>query len=169
MPRAKQAPSFTVDGRGLRIAILYAAFNPSVVLGLLRGARERLGHLGVASASILELEVPGAFELPLASRVAALSGRFDAIVALGAVIQGDTDHYEHVARAATEGLLWASLETSVPVAFGVLTVRDAAQAEVRSGSGPANKGAEAAAAAVAQVRALERIAGKRLRPSGKVR
>ena len=153
-----------VDGRGLRVALVFSAFNAPVVDGLLLGAREKLMALGVRPEDVTECEVPGAFELPLASLVAAESGRFDAVVALGAVIRGNTDHYEHIARETAAGVLRASLETGVPVAFGVLTVKKAAQAVARSVPGPLNKGAEAAAAAVAQTRALERLRSGLHRP-----
>ncbi|HET7746578.1 MAG TPA: 6,7-dimethyl-8-ribityllumazine synthase, partial [Vicinamibacteria bacterium] len=113
-------------------------------------------------ASAIEVVgVPGAFELPLAARAAARSGRVDAVVALGAVIRGETDHYEHVARAATDGLAAVARETGVPVGFGVLTVAEEGQALARSAPGPGNKGAEAARAAVAMVHVLRRFARKR--------
>ena len=154
----KQASEQKPDARGLRIAILRSAFNGGVVDGLLAGARAALEEMG-ASAVMIE-EVPGAFELPLASRAAALSGRFDAIVALGAVIRGETDHYEHIAREAASGLAAVARETGVPVGFGVLTVSDEAQARARSAPGSANKGAEAARAAVAMVHVLRRLEGR---------
>ncbi len=143
----KQAPEQRPDGRGLRVAVLRARFNPRVVDGLLAGAEAALTEMGVARVEVLE--VPGAFELPLAAKAAGVSGRFDAIVALGAVIRGGTDHYEHVARVAASGLQRAALDTGVPVAFGVLTVAREQQALERSRPGPDNKGAEAARAAVA--------------------
>jgi 6,7-dimethyl-8-ribityllumazine synthase len=101
-------------------------------------------------------KVPGAFELPLAAKAAAIAG-YDAVVALGAVIRGETDHYEHIAREAASGLASVALETGVPVGFGVLTVADESQALARSAPGPENKGAEAARAAVAMARVLERL------------
>ena len=131
-----------------------SAFNAPVVEGLAAGAREALLEAGAAAGDLVEVVVPGAFELPLAALAAARSGRFDAVVALGAVIKGETDHYEHVARAATDGLLRVMLETGVPVGFGVLTVAEEAQALARSAPGPSNKGAEAARAAVAMVHVL---------------
>ena len=94
----KQAPSNLPDARGLKILVLRAAYNPRVVDGLLAGARSALISMGVAKSAVTVEEVPGAFELPLAARAAADSGRFDAAVALGAVIRGETDHYEHIAR-----------------------------------------------------------------------
>lgn len=153
----KQAPSARPDASGLRVAIVRAAFNPQVVGGLVAGARQALLEAGASEGDLVEVEAPGAFELPLLSLAAARSGRFDAVVALGAVIKGDTDHYEHVARAATQGLLRASLDSGVPVALGVLTVAEEAQALARSAPGEGNKGAEAARAAVAMVHSLRRL------------
>jgi 6,7-dimethyl-8-ribityllumazine synthase len=157
----KQPPLGRADAAGLRVLLLRAAFNADIVEGLARGAREALLAEGAAPRFIEEVEVPGAFELPLGARAAARSGRFDAIVALGAVVRGDTDHYEHVAREAASGLMRVSLETGVPVAFGVLTVRRELQARGRARPGAGNKGAEAARAAVTMARTLTRLAGRR--------
>jgi len=136
------------------VAIVRSAFNAEVVDGLAAGAREALLDAGAKATDVVELIVPGALELPLAAQAAARSGRFDAVVAVGAVIKGETDHYEHVARAATDGLLRASLDTGVPVGFGVLTVKEEAQALARAAPREGNKGAEAARAAVAMVHLL---------------
>ncbi len=165
----KQAPSDRPSARGLRVAVLCARFNPAVTDGLRDGAVRALREMGAAASRISVFEVPGAFELPLAAKTAASSGRFDAVVALGAVIRGDTDHYEHVARAAASGLAAAAFETGVPVAFGVLTVRRALQAVERAAPGRDNKGAEAARAAMAMVRTLRAITGSRARPGGRRR
>ena len=148
-------PGADDDGRGLRILVLRSSFNAAVVDGLLAGARAALDRMGVADVAVES--VPGAFELPLAARVAAESGRFDAVVALGAVIRGETDHYEHIAREAAAGLAAVARETGVPVGFGVLTVTEEAHALARSAPGPGNKGAEAAQAAVAMARLLRRL------------
>ena len=156
----KEAPSARPDASGVRVAIVRAAFNAPVVDGLVAGARRALREAGASEGDLTEIEAPGAFELPLLSLAAARTGRFDAVVALGAVIKGDTDHYEHVARAATLGLLQASLDSGVPVAFGVLTVTEEAQALARSAPGEGNKGAEAARAAVAMVHSLRRLDGR---------
>lgn len=137
--------------------LLRSTFNARVVGGLVEGARTELLASGVAEADVEVLDVPGAFELPLAARVAAETGRFDAIVALGAVIKGGTDHYEHIAREAATGLMQVSLETRLPVSFGVLTVREEAHAVERSAAGPGNKGTEAARAAVASALALRSL------------
>src|SRR5205823_11928594 len=145
--QVKQASTMRPDARGLRIILLRSTFNATVVDGLLEGAREELRALGAREADLTVADVPGAFELPLAAAAAARSGRFDAIVALGAVIRGDTDHYEHIAREAAAGLAAVSRDAQMPIGFGVLTVASEDQALVRSSPGPGNKGAEAARAA----------------------
>jgi len=133
------------NGRGLRVLILQSHFNDSVVAGLSLGALEYTAEVG-ASAEVQV--VPGAFELPLIAQTAAFTGRYDAIVALGAVIKGETDHYDHIARESARGIMQAGLTTGVPVAFGVLTVTKPAHAIARSKPGRHNKGREAAAAAI---------------------
>lgn len=165
----KQAPAAAVSARGLRIALLRSLFNPQLSDGLLEGARSALREAGAADRQIHVFDVPGAFELPLAAGAAARSGRFDAVVALGAVVRGETDHYEHVAREAAAGLAAVARETGVPVAFGVLTVREAEQALRRSRPGPENKGAEAARAAVLMAGTLRAIAGRRGGPAARRR
>jgi len=145
------------EGRGLRVAVLWSQFNEGVVEGLRAGAEAALLEMGVSAGDIAFASVPGAFELPLAAQVAAESGRFDAVVALGAVIRGDTDHYEYICREAAAGLAAVARETRVPVGFGLLTVHDEAQARARSAAGPDNKGAEAARAAVAMVTAVRKL------------
>ena len=139
------------------MAIVRSLFNRPVTDGLLAGARQALVEMGAAERSLRVYDLPGAFELPLAAQAAARSGRFDAVVALGAVIEGDTDHYEHVARETASGLAAVARETGVPVAFGVLTVRQEKQARQRAAAGPDNKGAEAARAAVMTALALRAI------------
>jgi 6,7-dimethyl-8-ribityllumazine synthase len=159
--QTKAAPSERRSARGLRIAIVRSLFNPRVTDGLLAGARSELASLGADMGRVRVVDLPGAFELPLAARAAAESGRFDAVVALGAVIRGETDHYEHIAREAASGLAAVALETGVPVGFGVLTVRREAHALARSGASPDNKGAEAARAAVMTVQALRELRPRR--------
>jgi 6,7-dimethyl-8-ribityllumazine synthase len=139
----------------VRVAVLWSAFNARVSRGLLAGARGALVEMGATGLTVLE--VPGAFELPLAARAAAESGGFDAVVALGAVIRGETDHYQHVAREAAAGLAAVARETGVPVGFGVLTCTEERQALARSRPGVDNKGAEAARAAVTMVQVLRRL------------
>lgn len=139
---------------GLRVAVVTAIFNASVTKGLTDGAVDYLSE--AEAEEVLTVECPGAFELPLIAQKLARGG-YDAVVCLGAVIEGDTDHYEHVAHRASEGLMRVQLDTGVPVAFGVLTVRSLDDAVVRSEPGPENKGREAAIAAVMAARALTAI------------
>ena len=157
----KQAPRTSPSARGLRVAIVRSLFNRPVTDGLLAGARAALAGMGAAASRVVVYDLPGAFELPLAAQAAAGSGRFDAVVALGAVIEGETDHYEHVAREAASGLAAVARETGVPVAFGVLTVRQEEQARRRAAAGPGNKGAEAARAAVATALVLRSMGAPR--------
>jgi 6,7-dimethyl-8-ribityllumazine synthase len=144
----------SLDATGLRVAVVVSDFNKEITDGLLNGARVRL-----KLAKCHEIEVfraPGAFELPLLAKAAAEAG-FDAVVALGAVIEGETDHYHHIATQAAAGLMAATLQAGVPIGFGVLTVRQKAHAESRSASGPGNKGAEAAEAALRAALALRSL------------
>lgn len=154
---AKSPPEGVPDGRGLKVVLLRARFNQAVVDGLVEGALQALDEMGTPRANVVVVDVPGAFELPLAARAAAQSQHCDAVVALGAVIRGETDHYEYVARSAVSGLKSVALQECVPVGLGVLTVREAAQAAARAAPGPGNKGAEAARAAVAMVHVLRRL------------
>ena len=136
------------EGRGLRIAIVVARFNHLVSVRLLEGAREALDTAGVRPDDVHVAWVPGAFEVPLAARALAKSGRYHALVALGAVIRGDTPHFDYVCRGVTDGLRDVMQATGIPVAFGVLTTDDVDQALERAGGGEGNKGAEAAQAAL---------------------
>jgi 6,7-dimethyl-8-ribityllumazine synthase len=133
-----------VDATGLRVAVITSSFNASITEGLNRGA---VAWLTESRADVSEIRSPGAFELPLLAQKCASVG-FDAVVCLGAVVEGDTDHYEHVAHRASEGLMRVQLDTGVPVAFGILTVREAHHAVERSRDDESNKGREAAIAAV---------------------
>lgn len=137
-----------LSGRGLRIAIVVSRYNDFVTDRLRAGALEALAALGVADRDVAVIDVPGSFEIPMAARRAATTGRFDAIVCLGCLIRGETAHFEYIASAASHGLMAASAETGVPMTFGILTTESAEQALARAGAGPTNKGWEAAAAAV---------------------
>ncbi len=134
-----------VSAEGLRIAVVTAMFNRTITGGLTEGALEYLDE--ASPDEIVVVDVPGAFELPLIAQHLANDG-YDAVICLGAVIEGDTDHYEHVAHRASEGLMRVQLDTGVPVAFGILTTRDVAAAIKRAAPGPDNKGREAAEAGV---------------------
>ena len=150
-----EAGSSDFDGSGLRIGLVVASFNAEISGGLLTGALLYLHEVGAEVVRVVE--VPGAFEIPLTAQKLAASGTVDAVVALGAVVEGDTDHYEHVAHRASEGLMRVALDTGIPVTFGILTARSADHALERSAPGPDNKGAEAAAAAVGAALALQSI------------
>lgn len=143
-----------LNAGSLRIGVARSLFNRSVTDGLLEGALAKLEAANAEQVTIVEVE--GAFELPLlASRLA--DRGYDAVVAIGAVVEGETDHYEHIAHRTSEGLMRVMLDTGVPVAFGVLTVRSAEHAHARSAPGEDNKGAEAAEAAVRAANALRAL------------
>ena len=131
-----------------RFAVIVSRFNEAITSRLLEGARAALLEAGAAADRIAAYTVPGAFELPQAARCAAETGHFDAIVCLGCVIRGETPHFEYISAAVAHGLMEASGETGVPMAFGVLTTDSWDQAEARAGEGRDNKGFEAAAAAL---------------------
>jgi len=131
------------DAAERRIAIVAARFNDFIVASLLKGAFGAWREHGGDDARLLTARVPGAFELPVTARRLAATGRFDAIVALGCVIRGETAHFDYVAGECARGLQLAALETGVPIAFGVLTVDTVEQALERAGAGDGNKGAEA--------------------------
>ena len=130
------------DGGALRVGVVVSRFNEAVTEALLAGALEGLDETGVPAGAVTVVSVPGAFELPGTARQLAASGSVDAVVCLGAVIRGQTEHFTFVAAAAQEGILRVSLDTGVPVIFGVLTTDDMEQAEARAGL--AGSGADAA-------------------------
>lgn len=136
------------EATDLRIAIVASRFNHFIVEQLVAGARDALQRRGVAESRQSLTWVPGAFELPLAADRLAASGRFDAIVALGAVIRGGTPHFDYVAGSCADGLSRVALDRGVPVAFGVLTTDDIEQALQRAGTGEGNKGFDAALTAL---------------------
>ena len=142
----------TVEGThmaaGLRFAIVVSQYNDFVTERLQAGALAALAAAGVASDDVMVVHVPGAFEIPFAAQHVAETGRFDAIVCLGCVIRGATPHFEYIASAVANGLTAASAATGIPMAFGVLTTNSVEEAIERAGEGEANKGREAALAAV---------------------
>lgn len=149
MTRAgSQGTNVDLDGTGVRVAIIAARFNDHIVGALRDGARRGLARIGVADSDVLEAWVPGAFELPLAAKAIAGTGKVDAVVCLGTVIRGDTPHFDYVCAEAARGIQDAQMSTGVPVMFGVLTVETEQQAIDRSGPGVDNKGDEAALGAV---------------------
>jgi 6,7-dimethyl-8-ribityllumazine synthase len=136
----------SLDAAALRIGIVVSRFNEFITEQLAKGAREVLQKHGCPHENISFVKVPGAWELPIAAQ--ALAPRCDAIVALGAVVRGDTPHFEYVAGGAANGLSRVSLDTGVPIALGVLTTDDLQQAMDRAGGKSGNKGAEAAEVAI---------------------
>ncbi len=153
------APSTLADGSDLRVAILRASWHAEVMAGLVDGARRGLADCRVTD--IVEVTVPGTFELSVAAARLAEHG-FDAVVALGIVLRGDTPHFDYVCRAATAGLTEVGVRTGVPVGFGVLTCDTPEQAFQRSGlpGSTEDKGYEAATAAVATAVTLYRLTGR---------
>ncbi len=142
---------------GLRIACVAARFNDFIVEPLLRGALDALARHGVAADRIQVARVPGAFELPIVVRKLALSGAYDAVIALGAVIRGDTPHFDYVAGECAAGLARIALDSGVPVAFGVLTTDNVQQATDRAGGKDGNKGADAALTAIEMATLLRKL------------
>jgi 6,7-dimethyl-8-ribityllumazine synthase len=143
--------------RDLRFVVVAARFNDFVVESLLRGALDALKRHGAAEKQIEVVRVPGAFDIPLVVRKLALSRRFDAVIALGAVVRGQTAHFDYVAGECASGLSRIALESGVPVAFGVLTTDTMEQAVDRAGGKAGNKGADAALAAIEMANLLRRL------------
>jgi 6,7-dimethyl-8-ribityllumazine synthase len=156
----REAP--VLDGQGLRIAVVCARFNDHVTVRLLEGARRGLAECKVDGSNVTEVWVPGAFELPLAAKTFAASGEVDAVVCLGCVIRGDTAHFEHVGTQAAAGIQRASLDTGVPVVFGVLTTENLDQALARSDAeGGENAGHDGARTAVEMAKLVAGITKSR--------
>jgi 6,7-dimethyl-8-ribityllumazine synthase len=145
------------EANGLRVALLAARFNAEITDRLVAGANRALLERGGAAADIETIRVPGAWELPQAAARAVEAERFDAVVALGCVIRGETPHFEYVCSQATLGLGAVAREARIPVAFGVLTTDDVGQARARAGDGPDNKGYEAVLAVLEMVSVYRRL------------
>lgn len=143
---------------GKKIAIAVSRFNSFIVDKLLEGAVDALERVGqVSTDDITIVRVPGAYELPLTAKKLASTGKFDAVIAIGAVIRGGTPHFDFVAGQANSGLAQVALETGIPVAFGVITTDTDEQAIDRAGVKHGNKGAEAALSALEMINVLEQI------------
>ncbi|MEN8375469.1 MAG: 6,7-dimethyl-8-ribityllumazine synthase [Gemmatimonadota bacterium] len=139
------------------VAILVSRFHEEITEPLLQGALETVREAGLGEENVHVFHVAGAWELPMAGRRAAATGRYDALVALGCVVRGETPHFDYVAGEAARGLARVALEQGVPVGFGLLTTDDEEQARARSVAGPGNKGREAALAALESVLTLRAI------------
>lgn len=146
------------SARGKKIAIVVARFNSFIVESLLSGAIDTLQRVGnIAEQDITVIRIPGAFELPLAVQRVAASKKYDAIVALGAVIRGGTPHFEYVSGECVKGIAQVAMQYDLPVAFGVLTVDSIEQAIERAGTKAGNKGGEAAMSALEMINVLEQL------------
>jgi 6,7-dimethyl-8-ribityllumazine synthase len=146
-----------VVARGRKVAIAAARFNDFIVSSLLKGATTAWAEKGGAASDLLIARVPGAFELPVVARQLASSGKYDAVVALGCVIRGDTPHFEYVAGECARGLTMVSLESGLPIIFGVLTVETVEQALERAATTAGNKGGESMDTALEMISLLKQL------------
>jgi 6,7-dimethyl-8-ribityllumazine synthase len=154
------------DARNLRFGIVVSRFNEFVTERLLAGAVEALGKAGAADDAIDVARVPGAFEIPIVARRMARSGRYDAVICLGAVIKGETPHFEYISAEAARGISAAGWEADIPVIFGVLTTHSVDQAIERAGAPESNRGAEAARTAIEMATLMQQLTSTKL-TSGK--
>lgn len=152
-----QSLSGNLDARGLRIALVVSRFNEFITSKLLAGARDALIRHGAAADDLTDVWVPGAWEIPLAAKALAEADKHDAIVCLGCVIRGETTHHIYVGGEAAKGIANVSLQTGVPIGFGVLTTDTLDQAIARAGSKAGNKGVDAAVSAIEMVNLLRAI------------
>ncbi|HKN85407.1 MAG TPA: 6,7-dimethyl-8-ribityllumazine synthase [Nitrospiraceae bacterium] len=150
----------THDATGLRFGIVVSKFNKFVTSRLLAAAVETLKKAGAADEALEVVHVPGAFEIPLAARALARTGRFDAVLCLGAVIRGDTPHFDYISAEASRGIGQVALEYDLPVIFGVLTTNTVAQAIERADPAKHNRGADAARTAIEMVTVLADVRAK---------
>lgn len=156
-----------LTAEGFRFAIVASRWNDFLTSKLVEGALDALERLGAAEDAVEVFKVPGAFEIPLAAQKAAGSGRFDAVIALGAVIRGETSHFEHVAGEAARGIAQVSMQTGIPVLFGVVTAENLEQAINRCGVKSGNKGFEAAMSAIEVVNLYREMGGQEEQAKGK--
>ena len=146
-----------VAPQGMRVGIVASRFNEIIVNKLLGGAVDGLVRHGVEEDKITAAWVPGAFEIPLAAQRMAQSGKYDAVICVGAVIRGDTSHYDYVCNEVSKGIAQVSMSTGVPVLFGILTSENIEQAIARAGSKAGNKGYDCALSAVEMVNLIDKI------------
>jgi 6,7-dimethyl-8-ribityllumazine synthase len=160
-----------LGGAGLRFAIVVSRFNGFITERLLAAAVDALGRAGAASSDVDVVRVPGSFELPLASKKLAVTGRYDALIAIGCVIRGETSHYDYVCSETARGLQLAQMDSGVPVMFCVLTCDTLEQAIDRAGLKGGNKGFEAGMAAIEMAQLSRKLRGAHAKPvtSGKKR
>lgn len=147
----------TLDGKGLKIAIVQSRFNDLITGKLVEGALDGLTRHGVADKDIHHILVPGSFEVPIASKRAAASGKYDAVIACAAVIRGATSHNEYIANEMTKGIAQAALETGVPIVYGTITSDTLEQAIERAGGKGTNKGFTAAETAIEIANVIKQV------------
>jgi 6,7-dimethyl-8-ribityllumazine synthase len=164
----KQEPA---NAAGLRFAIVVSRFNSAITDRLLEGAEEALKKSGAAHANVEIVKVAGAFELPLAAKKLAMKGEYDALIAIGCVIRGETSHYDYVCSETARGIQLAQMDTGVPIIFCVLTCETQEQAVARAGGEHGNKGYDSGLAAIEMARLSQRLNGKlsHAAPAGKLR
>lgn len=160
MPKGGLSFEGGLSAAGMRIAVVVARFNAHVTGPLYDGCRDELEAHGLDPDTLMSVEVPGCFELPLVAKELGASGRFDAIICIGAVIRGDTPHFDYVSSATTSGIQRAALDTGVPVILGVLTTDNEQQAIDRIGGSAGHKGREAALTAIEMVHTLRSVRGQ---------
>ena len=149
-----------LNAKGLRLAIVVSRFNQFITERLLNGALDALERAGADEKQVEVVRVPGAFEIPVAAKRLAQTGKYDAIITLGCIIRGQTQHFDYLSAEVTRGIQLAAIETGVPISFGVLTTDTLEQAIDRAGAKSGDKGADAALAAVETATLLNRHAGK---------
>jgi 6,7-dimethyl-8-ribityllumazine synthase len=158
---SEHAPSARhIDARDMRLAVVAGRFNEHITKALVDGALTTLAERGLDAGSVPVHWVPGAFEMPLVAKRLAGAGGVDAVICLGAVIRGDTPHFEYVASSCADGIMRATLDTGVPIVFGVLTTDDEEQAVARVGGAAGHKGVEAAGTAIEVVALLRSLDDK---------
>lgn len=146
-----------VAKNGMKVGIVASRFNEIIVNKLLGGAVDGLVRHGVEEENITAAWVPGAFEIPITAQKMAQSGKYDAVICVGAVIRGDTSHYDYVCNEVSKGIAQVSLQTNVPVLFGIVTTENIEQAIARAGSKAGNKGYDCALSAIEMVNLLEQM------------
>jgi len=149
--------SGNLDGKGLKIGIVISRFNDFITERLLEGAMDALQRHGVKDDNISVYKAPGSFEVPLITKKVASSGKWDAVIALSAIIRGDTPHFEYIASEMTKGIAMVALETEIPVIYGVITADNLEQAINRAGAKSGNKGYLAAEAAIEMANLLKMV------------
>ncbi len=161
MPQGGFSIEGGLDASGLRFAVVVARFNAHVTGNLYDGCHEELIGRGAEASSVRSVEVPGCFELPLVAKELAAGGGFDAVICLGAIIRGDTPHFDYVSAETAAGIRQAGFDTGVPVIFGVLTTDNEEQAMARVGGAAGHKGREAALAAIEMAHTMKALRAER--------